>query len=51
MTPFWEMVVGFFTLAVMLAFIGIWAWAWLPQHKGDFDALAKLPLQDGEEAR
>jgi cbb3-type cytochrome oxidase subunit 3 len=35
----------------MLAFIGIWAWAWLPYHKREFDALARLPMQDAESER
>ena len=51
MNPLWGMVIGFFTLAVMLAFLGIWAWAWLPQHEREFDALAKLPLEDTGEGR
>jgi cytochrome c oxidase cbb3-type subunit 4 len=46
--PLWGHVIGIITLAVMLTFIGTWAWAWLPQHKRKFDALSRLPMQDGE---
>ena len=49
MNPLWGHVIGMATALVMLAFLGIWAWAWLPQHKRDFDALAKLPMQDVED--
>ena len=48
MNPLWGQIIGIFTLALMLVFLGIWAWAWLPQHKRDFDTLAKLPLEDVE---
>lgn len=48
MSPFWGQVAGVITAVLMLAFIGIWAWAWLPRHKRTFDALAKLPLEDRE---
>ena len=46
MNPLWGHIVGIATAIVMLAFIGIWVWAWLPQHKPSFDALAKLPMED-----
>ncbi|HTS23605.1 MAG TPA: cbb3-type cytochrome c oxidase subunit 3 [Casimicrobiaceae bacterium] len=50
MSPVWGQVVGVATVIVMLAFAGVWAWAWLPQHKDDFDALSKLPMEDEPEA-
>jgi len=49
MNPVWGQVVGIATVIVMLAFIGIWIWAWLPQHKRDFDALARLPMEEDED--
>jgi len=49
MSPFWGQVIGIFTVIVMLLFLGIWAWAWLPHHKSTFDALAKLPAEDSGE--
>ncbi|MGH8634706.1 MAG: CcoQ/FixQ family Cbb3-type cytochrome c oxidase assembly chaperone [Burkholderiales bacterium] len=47
MNPLWGHVVGIVTVVVMLVFVGIWAWAWLPHHKREFDALARLPSEDG----
>jgi cytochrome c oxidase cbb3-type subunit 4 len=54
MNPIWGHIAGVATVIVMVLFIGIWVWAWLPHHKPDFDALAKLPMEDpthGEDAR
>ena len=51
MTPAWGYFAGIFTLALMLVFLAIWAWAWLPHHKRKYDELAKLPLEDGEDRR
>ncbi|HEY8252188.1 MAG TPA: cbb3-type cytochrome c oxidase subunit 3 [Burkholderiales bacterium] len=51
MNPLWGQLIGFVTLVLMLVFIGIWAWAWLPFHKREFDALAKLPMEDAEDER
>jgi cytochrome c oxidase cbb3-type subunit 4 len=49
MSPVWGHIAGIVTAIVMLVFIGIWAWAWLPYHKRTFDALARLPMQDGQD--
>jgi len=49
MSPFWGHAVGVLTVLVMLAFVGIWVWAWLPYHKREFDALAELPAEDRED--
>ena len=51
MNPLWGQLIGVITLVLMLVFIGIWAWAWLPHHKREFDALAKLPMQDAQGER
>ncbi len=51
MSPTWGHIAGIVTVIVMLVFIGIWVWAWLPHHKRDFDALAKLPMEDEEDER
>jgi cytochrome c oxidase cbb3-type subunit IV len=34
------------TVLMLIAFIGIWAWAWSSRRKGDFDAAARLPFED-----
>ena len=46
MNPIWGQIAGAFIVLMMLAFIGIWIWAWLPYHKRDFNELARLPMQD-----
>ena len=46
MSAVWGHVVGVLIVVIMLSFIGIWIWAWLPHHKRQFDALARLPLDD-----
>jgi cytochrome c oxidase cbb3-type subunit 4 len=48
-SAFWGLIAGIVTLVVMLAFIGIWVWAWLPHHKPYFDVLATLPMEDGKD--
>jgi cbb3-type cytochrome oxidase subunit 3 len=48
MNLIWGQVIGFFTVAVMVAFIGIWIWVWHPNHKRKFDSLSKLPLEDSQ---
>ena len=34
------------TVLLLVLFIGIWAWAWGKKRKHDFDAAARLPLDD-----
>jgi cytochrome c oxidase cbb3-type subunit 4 len=46
MNPIWGHIAGAFIIAMMVAFIGIWIWAWLPYHKRTFGALARLPMED-----
>ena len=46
MNPIWGPIAGAFIIVMMLTFIAIWIWAWLPRHKRSFDALARLPLED-----
>jgi len=50
MNPIWGPIAGGFIIAMMLAFIGIWIWAWLPYHKRTFNELAKLPMEDEDAA-
>lgn len=46
MNPIWGHLAGVFILVLMIGFIGMWAWLWLPRHKPTFNALARLPLED-----
>lgn len=46
MNPIWGEIAGFFIIAMMIVFIGIWIWAWLPYHKRTFNALARMPMED-----
>lgn len=46
MNPLWGQVAGVFIVLMMLTFIGIWVWAWLPYHKRTFSRLSRLPMED-----
>ncbi|MEO6973026.1 MAG: cbb3-type cytochrome c oxidase subunit 3 [Rhodoferax sp.] len=48
MNPIWGPIAGAFIVLMMLAFIGIWIWAWLPYHRQTFGELARLPLDDDD---
>lgn len=37
---------GILTVAAMLAFIGLVCWAYGKRRAADFDAMARLPLED-----
>lgn len=37
---------GVVTAILLVVFIGGWAWAWSAKRKTDFDAAARLPLED-----
>lgn len=40
---------GLVTLVLLIAFLAAWAWAWSSKRKPDFDAAARLPLDDAPE--
>jgi cytochrome c oxidase cbb3-type subunit 4 len=44
---------GLITLALMVAFVAIWAWAWSSRRRKDFDEASRLPLDEdaGEQGR
>jgi cytochrome c oxidase cbb3-type subunit 4 len=50
MNPIWGPIAGVSIIVLMLTFVGIWIWAWLPHHKPGFDELAHLPLEDDDGA-
>ena len=39
---------GLWTLALIAIFVGIVAWAWSAKRKPDFDAAARIPLEDDD---
>ncbi|VAW76650.1 hypothetical protein MNBD_GAMMA15-74 [hydrothermal vent metagenome] len=39
---------GIFTALALIAFIGVWIWAWSSQRKSAFDDAANLPFADDE---
>ena len=43
--------IGVMIVALLVVFIAIWIWAWLPHHKNVFNDLARLPLDDDEERK
>ena len=38
-------------VAVFVGFIGVWIWAWQKERKPDFDASARLPLEEDDTPR
>ena len=44
------MVAGIITAVLLALFVAGWFWAWRPARKADFDAAARLPLNDNEES-
>lgn len=45
----WGILIGAFTVASMVAFIGIWIWAWQKYHRKTFDRLSEIPMEDPPE--
>jgi cytochrome c oxidase cbb3-type subunit IV len=43
------MLSGIITSLLLLMFLAGWTWAWSPRRKRDFDAAARLPLDDTDE--
>ncbi|MFT3761349.1 MAG: cbb3-type cytochrome c oxidase subunit 3 [Pseudoxanthomonas sp.] len=43
------MVSGIVTAILLVLFIGGWIWAWSPRRKAEFEATARLPLEDDQE--
>lgn len=39
---------GLLTLLLLVAFLGLCAWAWSKRRKPDFDAAARLPLEEDD---
>ena len=41
---------SFWTVVMLLVFIGIIVWAWSSKRKRAFDEAARIPLEDGDGA-
>jgi len=44
------MVSGIVTGILLVLFVAGWIWAWRPARKAEFDAAARMPLNDDEES-
>lgn len=42
------MLYGIITVVLLVLFVVGWVWAWSPRRKREFDAAARLPLDDME---
>ena len=42
------MLSGIITSILLVLFVGGWIWAWSPRRKADFDAAARLPLDESD---
>ena len=42
---------GAFTAVLLLMFIGVVAWAWSARRREQFDAAARLPLDEDEDSQ
>jgi cytochrome c oxidase cbb3-type subunit 4 len=40
------MLSGIVTSVLLVLFVAGWIWAWSPKRKNDFDAAARLPLDE-----
>ncbi len=43
------MISGLTTIALLVLFLGAWIWAWNPRRKSEFDAAARLPLEESSD--
>lgn len=41
---------GVVTVVLLVTFLAIWIWAWQPWHRMTFDRLARLPLEESDDA-
>ncbi len=37
-----------FLVLIFIGFVGVWIWAWQKERKPDFDASARLPLEEDD---
>ena len=46
MSDIWGHLIGVVIILLIIAFIGIWIWAWLPRHHRVFSRMAHIPLEN-----
>jgi cytochrome c oxidase cbb3-type subunit 4 len=39
---------GLLTLAILVLFLALWAWSWSRKRQPEFDAAARLPLENDD---
>ena len=40
---------GIVTAVLLVLFLGGWVWAWSPKRRAEFDAAARLPLDESKQ--
>jgi cytochrome c oxidase cbb3-type subunit 4 len=46
LSPDMTWVRGAILIAMIIGFLGMWAWAWSKKRKPEFDRMAQLPLEE-----
>lgn len=46
MSDIWGHVIGVVIILLIVAFVGVWIWAWLPRHHRVFSRMARVPLEN-----
>ena len=42
---------GIVTAVLLVLFLGGWVWAWSPKRRAEFDAAARLPLDESAQGK
>lgn len=45
MSDIWGHLIGVVIIFLIVAFVGVWIWAWLPRHHRVFSRMARVPLE------
>lgn len=49
MSDIWGHLIGVVIILLIVAFVGVWIWAWLPRHRRVFSRMARVPLENDSE--
>ncbi len=49
MSDIWGHLIGVVIILLIVAFVGVWIWAWLPRHHRVFSRMARVPLENDPE--